>query len=99
MGGHATIHGVSSSETLRSGSRKWNPIKETDGAAHVVVSNSLISYHWTSADDTDAPDATDFADYVVGAASDGAAAGLTYHVIDGAWVATGATVTNLYGGA
>ena len=69
-----------------------------DGAAQVVVANSLISYHWTSADDTDAPDATSIPDYTVGAASDGAAAGIIYHVIDGAWVSTTATVANLYGG-
>ena len=64
----------------------------------VIVRNSLISYHWTSADDTDAPTATNFADYTVGIASDGVAAGLVYHVIDGAWVPTGADVQNLYGG-
>lgn len=69
-----------------------------DGAAHVAVANSLISYHWTSADDTDAPDATGFADYLVGVASDGATGGAVYHTIDGAWVATGTTVANLYGG-
>lgn len=69
-----------------------------DGSAYVVVANSLISYHWTSADDTDAPDATNFADYVVGVASDGATGGAVYHVIDGGWVATGTTVANLYGG-
>ena len=71
---------------------------DTDGAAHVLVSNSLISYHWTSADDTDAPTATALPDYVVGVASDGATAGAVYHVIDGGWVATGSTVANLYGG-
>lgn len=70
----------------------------TGGAVPVVVANSLISYHWTSADATDAPDATNLADYLVGAASDGATGGAVYHTIDGAWVATGATVANLYGG-
>ena len=64
----------------------------------VSVTNGLISYHWTSADDTDAPIATSLADYTIGLASDGATAGAVYHVIDGAWVATGATVANLYGG-
>lgn len=64
----------------------------------VVVSNGLISYHWTSADDADAPTATSLADYTIGLASDGASTGVVYHVIDGAWVSTGATVANLYGG-
>jgi len=76
-----------------------NNIYDSDTeTARVVVANSLISYHWTSADDTDAPDATNFADYLVGVASDGATGGAVYHTIDGAWVATGATVANLYGG-
>jgi hypothetical protein len=70
-----------------------------DGVAQVVVANSLLSYVWTGAGTTSAPSATALADFVVGANSDGAATGLTYHVIDGAWVATGATVKNLYGGA
>ena len=64
----------------------------------VTVTNGLISYHWTSADATDAPTATNLADYTIGLASDGATAGVVYHVIDGGWVSTGATVANLYGG-
>ena len=74
------------------------PQQGTGGAAHVFTVNNLISYHWASADDTDAPDATSFSDYVIGVASDGVAAGLVYHVIDGGWVPTGADVQNLYGG-
>lgn len=77
---------------------KMTVAKGTNGALHVQVTNGLISYHWTSADDTDAPTATALPNYTIGVASDGAAAGAVYHVIDGAWVATGATVTNLYGG-
>ena len=72
--------------------------RDGSAAGLVVVSNGLISYHWTSIDDTDAPTATSLADYTIGLASDGAAAGVVYHVIDGAWVSTGATVANLYGG-
>ena len=69
----------------------------TNGAAHVLVANSLISYHWTSVDASGAPDATSFADYTVGVGADGAATGIVFHVIDGAWVSTTATVANLYG--
>ena len=78
-----------------------DPVAQTgtsDGYAYVFTVNNLISYHWTSADDTDAPTATALPDYVIGVASDGVAAGLVYHVIDGAWVPTGADVQNLYGG-
>ena len=67
-------------------------------AVNTTVANGLVSYRWTSADATDAPVATDLADFTVGLASDGVAAGVVYHVIGGAWVSTGATVTNLYGG-
>jgi hypothetical protein len=73
-------------------------LQGADGAAQVITVNSLISYHWTSADDTDAPTATGLSDYVIGLASDGATGGAVYHVIDEGWVATGTTVANLYGG-
>jgi hypothetical protein len=69
----------------------------TNDALHVQIANSLISYHWAGADDTSAPDATDLNDYVVGISADGASTGIVYHVIDGAWVSTTATVANLYG--
>lgn len=69
-----------------------------NGAALVNITNTLISYHWAGADDTNAPDATDLPDYIVGVSASGASTGVVYHVIDGAWVSTGATVANLYGG-
>lgn len=59
----------------------------------------LIERFWTSADATDAPDAANLPTGMIGAASDGVAAGLTYHVVNKAWVATGGTVAQLYGGA
>lgn len=74
-------------------------IGSTDNALHVTVANSLLSYVWTGAGTGSAPSATSLGNFTVGADSDGVAAGLTYHVITGAWVATGATVKNLYGGA
>lgn len=73
----------------------WN---FTDNAAHVRVSNSLVTYYWSGADDTNAPDASGLADFTVGVSADGASTGLVYHVINGNWVDTGATVANLYGG-
>jgi len=69
----------------------------TNGAASVNVSNALVSYVWSGADDTNAPVATDFPDFTYGVSADGAATGLVYWVIGGAWVATGATVANLHG--
>ena len=63
----------------------------------VAVTNSVISYHWAGAGTTNAPDATSLPNYVVGVNTDGAATGLVYHVINGAWVPTGADVANLYG--
>ena len=86
---------------IRSGGASIPITTDSNGndAGRVVVSNGLISYHWTSADATDAPTATSLADYTIGLALDGAATGVVYHVIDGAWVSTGADVANLYGGA
>jgi len=69
----------------------------TGDSQKVANTSSIISYHWNSADDTDAPDATNIPNYTVGVASDGVAAGLVYHVIDGSWVPTGSDVANLYG--
>lgn len=69
----------------------------SDGHA-AKVSGSLISYHWAGAGTTNAPDATDFYNYTIGVNSDGASTGNVYHVIDGTWTDTGATVANLYGG-
>jgi hypothetical protein len=64
----------------------------------VTVSNSILSYSWAGTGTTSAPSAANLDNFTVGAASDGVAAGVVYHVIDGVWISTGATVTNLYGG-
>lgn len=61
-----------------------------------------IAAVWTGADDTNAPDADFFVVGAIGAAGDGASDAVTYHVVligtTKSWVATGATVTQLYGG-
>lgn len=58
---------------------------------------AAISYFWTGSGITNAPDATGFKDGILGANSDGISTGAIYHVVDGVWIATGATVANLYG--
>jgi len=63
----------------------------------------MIQVFWTATGTTNAPAAGGYQDGTVGAASDGATAGLTYHVVTTAtgaktWVATGGTVANYYGG-
>jgi hypothetical protein len=68
-------------------------------ADDVFVINGLISYHWASADATDAPDATNLKNYTLGAASGATENGLIYQVIDGAWVSTGAIMAGLNGTA
>lgn len=60
------------------------------------VSSLAISYFWASADATDAP--TTATTGQIGAASAGATGGKIYHYTGTAWVDTGATVANLYGG-
>ena len=64
----------------------------------VRVFGGLLSYIWAGAGIAGAPAATAMKDGTVGADSSGASTGLTYHVVSGAWVATGGTVLNLYGG-
>lgn len=83
----------------------WNPstdteerVKGSDGASKVAVTNGLISYYWAGAGTTSAPDATSLADFTVGVNGNGASTGNVYHVINGTWTDTGATVANLYGG-
>lgn len=60
------------------------------------VSMTLISYFWSGADATNAPDQATTGE--LGAAADGASTGAVYHYNGTAWVDTGATVANLYGG-
>lgn len=71
-------------------------LEGTNGAAHVYA--SPVSYYWSGAGTTNAPTATDIADFTLGVNSDGASTGNVYWVIGGSWVDTGATVTNLFGG-
>jgi len=54
---------------------------------------------WTSADNTDAPDASNLPTGMIGAGADGVAAGIIFHVVKKAWVSTDATVKQFYGGA
>lgn len=70
----------------------------TDGKALVSVANAIISEVWAGAGTTNAPDATDYANFIIGVNNGGASTANVYHVINGAWVDTGATVANLYGG-
>jgi len=81
-------------ETTEKRSAKW---AFTNDAGHVHAANTLISYVWTGAGTTSAPDPATFANYTIGINSDGVSSGNVYHVIDGAWVDTGATVATLYG--
>jgi len=67
------------------------------GSADVYVANSLISYQWAGAGTTNAPDPATLSDFIVGVNNGGISSANVYHVIDGAWVDTGATVANLFG--
>jgi len=58
-----------------------------------------LEFIWTGTGTTSAPAAAQLGNGTTGADSDGVSTGLTYHVIAGAWVATGGTVQQLYGGA
>ena len=93
---------ASVTQWLADASGKWNRKMRGTAEGYVMVaaqSSNRASYHWTSADDTDAPTATAIADYTVGVSADGASTGIVYWVIDGAWVSTTATVATLFGGA
>ena len=70
----------------------------TGDSQKVANTSSIISYHWAGAGNGNAPDATNIPNYTVGVDASGVAAGVLWHVIDGVWVTTAATVTNLYGG-
>lgn len=58
---------------------------------------SAISYFWTATGLTNAPDPAGFKNGILGADLDGISTAAVYHVVEGTWVATGATVANLYG--
>lgn len=62
-----------------------------------IADAALIAVFWTGSGLSSAPDAGGYGSGQIGADSDGVAAGLTYHVVNNAWVATGGTVANLYG--
>lgn len=67
----------------------------------VIADGAILAAIWTNAGNE--PDPELYAERQIGADSDGVAAGATYHVVGAigskAWVLTGATVKNLYGGA
>ena len=63
----------------------------------VVADGAMVAAIWAGAGTGGAPDASNYADGQIGVDSGGAAAGLSYHVFNSAWVATGGTVANLYG--
>lgn len=74
------------------------------GAASVDVANgAILAAIWAGAGTTSAPDPELYSEGQIGANAGGASAGLTYHVVGAvgakAWITTGATVKNLYGGA
>lgn len=89
----------------------WVPLKNTivptaDGSnavAAVVKDGAILAADWTGAGLGSAPDPELYSPRQIGADLGAIATGLTYHVIGDvgskAWVATGATVKNLYGGA
>ena len=70
----------------------WN------GSESEKIGISPIVYQWSGAGTTNAPSATNLSNFVIGVNSSGASTGNVYHVIDGTWTDTGATVANLYGG-
>ena len=77
----------------------WTYTRTTeDGSAHVYVSNSLITHQAAGSDSSNLPDPTSLADFTIGVNLSGQPAGNVYHVINGLWQDTGATVANLYGG-
>jgi len=61
--------------------------------------SQLIERFWSGAGIGNAPAADNLPTGMIGADTDGVSTGLTYHVINKAWVATGGTVAQLYGGA
>lgn len=70
---------------------------------YVKVGGAYLAAIWTGSGTSGAPDAESYNLGEVGADLDGIATGVTYHVVGAvgskAWVPTGATVKNLYGGA
>ena len=70
---------------------------QTANAQRVSVANSMITVHWAGAGTTSAPVATNLPNYTIGVNAGGITTADVYHVIDGAWVDTGASVANLYG--
>lgn len=58
---------------------------------------SAIVFFWSGSGIGGAESAADLRNGVLGADSDGITTAQVYHVVNGSWVATGATVANLYG--
>ena len=67
----------------------------------VVADGAIIASIWAGAGDGNAPDPELYGLGQIGANTDGAATGVTYHVTGAvgskAWTLTGGTVANLYG--
>jgi len=61
--------------------------------------SQLIERYWAGSGSGNAPAADNLPTGMIGADNNGASTGLTYHVVNKAWVATGGTVQQLYGGA
>ena len=80
------------------------PQQASDGEDVVytlVADGAILAAIWTGTGITSAPNPELYALGQIGANSDGASTGLTYHITGAvgskAWTATGATVANLYG--
>jgi len=58
-----------------------------------------VSFVWSGAGTTNAPDASGLPNFIRGVNADGAATANIYWVIDGSWTDTGATVAQLHGAA
>lgn len=59
---------------------------------------SAISHFWSGSGPGSAPPADKLRNGVLGADNNGISTGTVYHIVDGVWISTGATVANLYGG-
>jgi len=77
------------------GTKPSEDIYSTNNGLH--VSGVAIPIFWTGSGTGGAPSATNLRSGTLGADSDGIATGIIYHVVNGSWVSTTATVANLYG--
>jgi hypothetical protein len=77
--------------------------KDNDIGMVGIADAAILAADWTGAGIGNAPDPELYAPRQIGCDLAGIETGLTYHIIGAvgskAWVATGGTVKNLYGGA